>query len=43
MLQVVDSTFYYFLKNANLTEISEEIPNPLETFTENSTPSIKPL
>jgi hypothetical protein len=30
-LQVVDSTFYFFLKNANLDEISAEIPNPLES------------
>ena len=33
MLQVVDSTFYFFLKNANLEEISAEIPNPLDSFT----------
>jgi hypothetical protein len=30
MLQVVDSTFYFFLKHANLKEIADEIPNPLE-------------
>jgi hypothetical protein len=30
MLQLVDSTFYFFLKNANLEEISSEIPSPLE-------------
>jgi hypothetical protein len=30
-LQVVDSTFYFFLKNANLDQISAEIPNPLES------------
>jgi hypothetical protein len=29
-LQIVDSTFYFFLKNANLVEIIEELPNPLE-------------
>lgn len=29
-LQVVDSTFYFFLKNADLEQISEEIPNPIE-------------
>ena len=29
LLQVVDSTFYFFLKNANLRSIAEEIPNPL--------------
>lgn len=29
-LQVVDSTFYFFLKNADLKEISAEIPSPLE-------------
>jgi hypothetical protein len=31
MLQVVDSTFYFFLKHADLQNIAEEIPNPLET------------
>jgi hypothetical protein len=30
LLQVVDSTFYFFLKHAKLSEISEELPNPLE-------------
>lgn len=30
LLQAVDSTFYFFLKHANLTEISEELPSPLE-------------
>lgn len=29
-LQIVDSTFYFFLKNANLEEISNEIPDALE-------------
>jgi hypothetical protein len=29
MLQVVDSTFYFFLQNANLPEIASELPNPL--------------
>lgn len=29
-LQVVDSTFYFFLKHARLDEISAEIPSPLE-------------
>jgi hypothetical protein len=29
MLQVVDSTFYFFLKNANLKTIADEVPNPL--------------
>ena len=29
-LQVVDSTFYFFLKNADLSQISAEIPNPIE-------------
>ncbi|HKV76577.1 MAG TPA: hypothetical protein VJP02_00460 [Candidatus Sulfotelmatobacter sp.] len=29
-LQVVDSTFYFFLKFANLREIESELPNPLE-------------
>jgi hypothetical protein len=28
MLQVVDSTFYFFLKNADLKQISEELFNP---------------
>jgi hypothetical protein len=26
----VDSTFYFFLKHANLREIEAELPNPLE-------------
>jgi hypothetical protein len=30
VLQVVDSTFYFFIKNANLPEILSEIPNPLD-------------
>jgi len=30
LLQAVDSTFYFFLKHANLAEISEELPSPLE-------------
>jgi hypothetical protein len=29
LLQVVDSTFYFFIRNANLKEILELIPNPL--------------
>jgi hypothetical protein len=29
-LQIVDSTLYFFLKNADLKKISNEIPNPLE-------------
>lgn len=29
-LQVVDSTFYFFLRNADLAQISSEIPNPIE-------------
>jgi hypothetical protein len=29
LLQVVDSTFYFFIKNANLEEILETMPNPL--------------
>jgi len=28
-LQVVDSTFYFFLKNADLGAIEDEIPSPL--------------
>lgn len=31
LLQVVDSTFYFFVKNANLQEILNTIPNPLTT------------
>lgn len=30
LLKVVDSTFYFFLKNADLNEIKDEIPNPLD-------------
>ena len=30
MLQVVDSTFYFFLKNADLTSIAEELINPVD-------------
>lgn len=30
MLQLVDSTFYFFLRHADLTTISDEIPSPLE-------------
>lgn len=30
LLQVVDSTFYFFLKNSNLQEIQESIQNPLD-------------
>lgn len=30
LLQVVDSTFYFFIKNSDLKEILESIPNPLE-------------
>lgn len=33
-LQVVDSTFYFFLKHTNLSAILEELPNPLESFEE---------
>lgn len=29
-LKVVDSTFYFFLKNANLDEVKDEIINPME-------------
>jgi hypothetical protein len=35
-LQVVDSTFYFFLKNANLKEILEEIANPLDNLRDQS-------
>lgn len=30
MLQIVDSTFYFFLKHANLKTIAKELPNPIE-------------
>jgi hypothetical protein len=30
LLQAIDSTFYFFLKHANLDEIAEELPSPLE-------------
>lgn len=30
ILQAVDSTFYFFLKHADLAEIADEIPSPLE-------------
>lgn len=30
LLQLVDSTFYFFLRHADLERISEEIPNPLD-------------
>jgi len=36
MLQVVDSTFYFFLKNADLQAILEELQNPIEDVTETS-------
>ena len=29
LLQVVDSTFYFFIKHANTKEILESIPNPM--------------
>jgi hypothetical protein len=29
-LQVIDSTFYFFLKNANLEQISGDMPDPLQ-------------
>jgi hypothetical protein len=31
LLQVVDSTFYFFIKNSDLKEILDSIQNPLET------------
>jgi hypothetical protein len=34
MLQVVDSTFYFFLKNADLQAILEELQNPIENVTD---------
>jgi len=30
LLQAVDSTFYFFLKHADLKAIAEELPSPLE-------------
>jgi len=30
MLQIVDSTFYFFLKHADLSAIDDELPNPME-------------
>jgi hypothetical protein len=30
MLQIVDSTFYFFLKPANLPMIESELPNSME-------------
>lgn len=30
MLQIVDSTFYFFLKHADLAAIDAELPNPME-------------
>ena len=32
LLQIVDSTFYFFLRNADLRTISDEIPNPLDAL-----------
>lgn len=34
MLQVVDSTFYFFLKNADLASIVDELPNPVDNSLE---------
>jgi len=31
MLQIVDSTFYFFLKHADLASINEELQNPIES------------
>jgi hypothetical protein len=33
-LKVVDSTFHFFLKNANLEQVIDDIINPIETLTE---------
>lgn len=30
LLQVVDSTFYFFIKNANAVEVLESLQNPLD-------------
>ncbi len=32
MLQVVDSTFYFFIKNANTMEIADSLQDPLDNF-----------
>lgn len=39
LLQVVDSTFYFFLRNADLRTISDEIPNPLDALTNSDSSS----
>lgn len=31
-LKIVDSTFYFFLKNADLTQVMDEITNPMEAL-----------
>jgi hypothetical protein len=33
MLQVVDSTFYFFLKNGNLKQFVQDLSNPLDEYT----------
>ncbi|GJH05662.1 hypothetical protein CBA19C8_33915 [Paraburkholderia terrae] len=30
MLQVVDSTFYFFIAHVDLKDVAEAIPNPLQ-------------
>jgi hypothetical protein len=32
LLQVVDSTFYFFIKNANVREILDSLQNPLDGY-----------
>lgn len=36
LLQVVDSTFYFFIKNADTKEIAESLQNPMELYEGNS-------
>jgi hypothetical protein len=36
-LQVVDSTFHFFLKHANLTEIADELPSPFDSTSSSET------
>ena len=38
MHQIVDSTFYFFLKNADLQGIAEELPDPLKDNRASSEP-----
>jgi hypothetical protein len=40
LLQVVDSTFYFFIKNSNAAEILESIQNPLDAWTQAETGAV---